>query len=228
MIPEVAHIYGLFDPRISDVIWYVGKTNNARTRLQYYRKDDSTTPVYRWFRRLQSEGSEPQLHILETCPFSEWQERERALINLHRKKNLLLLNVFDGGNGTAVKGRKEFCECGEKRIILYPSDGTLRCPVCRKAQRKAYEKKWVIENASEYKQQRAAYYLANQDRIKKAVGDNKRKQIESGLCAQIGCKTVPTHYKKKCRFHLDMDSERMRFRRKDVTQTNSNHETGLY
>lgn len=38
MIPETAHIYGLFDPRIPDVIWYVGKTNNFHNRLQYYRK----------------------------------------------------------------------------------------------------------------------------------------------------------------------------------------------
>lgn len=166
MAPAEAHIYGLYDPRIPDVIWYVGKTNNAHNRLQYYRKDSSTTPVYRWFRRLQSEGAEPKLRILETCPFSEWKDRERAMIALHRKKNLLLLNVFDGGNGTAIKGRKEFCDhCGTKRVQLYPSDSTLRCPVCRPKQRRAYEVAWNQQRPGYQEKYRKQYYHDNQEKL---------------------------------------------------------------
>ncbi len=214
MEPEVAHIYGLFDPRIPDVIWYVGKTNNARTRLQYYRKDKSTTPVYKWFRRLQAEGSEPKLRVLETCPFGEWKDCERAAIALHRKKNLLLLNIFDGGNGTAVKGRKEFCECGEARIRLHSSDTSLRCPICRKAERIEYYKSYYAAHKEEQKQAHAAYYQGNRVRVLEATASNQRKQIKAGLCASIGCQSVPVVNRKRCRFHLDINAARLRNRYK--------------
>lgn len=185
-VPEKAYIYGLFDPRCPDVIWYVGKTNNQRTRLQYYRKDKSTTPVYKWFRRLQAEGSEPQLKVLEVCPFSEWKEREIAAIVLHRKKNLLLLNKLDGGNGTSVKGRKELCECGAKRIRLYPSDIALRCPICRPSQRKVYEKNWNLENKEHVKIFKHRKYVANQTTHTARTVKRRERLHKEGLCVRCG------------------------------------------
>lgn len=211
MIPQFAHIYGLFDPRCPNVIWYVGKTNNPHNRLQYYRKDASTTPVYRWFRRLQNEGFEPKLRVLETCPFAEWKDRERVTIALHRKKNLLLLNKFAGGNGTGVKGCKEFCDtCGGKRVRLFPSDSSLRCPVCRKEERDKYYKGYYAKHKEAQKLAHAEHYVANTRRVLAANLANKLKQIEAGLCAWTGCADAPDSDKKQCRFHLDTQARRSR------------------
>lgn len=193
MIPEKAYIYGLYDPRIPDVIWYVGKTNNPRTRLQYYRKDSSTTPVYRWFRRLQSEGSEPKLRVLEECPFAEWKDRERAVISLYRKKNLLLLNKLDGGNGTEVKGRKEFCSiCGTKRIRLYPSDSSLRCPVCRKQKRTQYMENWHEKNPGYKSEYLKNYYVGHRQERLGAEAERYKRRREAGLCSYCSNLARPT------------------------------------
>lgn len=163
-MPERSYIYGLFDSRIPDVIWYVGKSNRPENRLQYYRKDESNSPVYKWFRRLVSEGFEPRLRVLETCPFDEWKDRERFYIALHRQKNLLLLNKLDGGNGTGVKGFKKYCDaCGTKRERMYPSDESFRCPICRKAQRRAYEAKWKADHPEYMPEYCKQYYLDNRD-----------------------------------------------------------------
>ena len=209
MIPEKAYIYGLYDARIPDVIWYVGKTNNPITRLQYYRKDPSTTPVYKWFRRLQSEGSEPKLRVLEECPFNEWKDRERAAIALYRKKNLLLLNKLDGGNGTEVKGRKEFCDkCGTKRVQLYPSDSTRRCPVCRKQQRAAYEASWANTHSEQLRKYRASYYAANRLTQRSKARISRKQRIERGLCGQCESPAVPR--RTMCQKHLTRARETRR------------------
>ena len=180
-MPKVTYIYGLFDPRIPDVIWYVGKSNNPHIRFQYHkkaaRKENNNSPVQKWFRRLQAEDSEPRFRILETCPFSEWKERERAMISLHRKKNLLLLNVWDGGNGADVKGQKEFCECGEKRVQLYPTD-TLRCPICRKAERKEYETKWKLDRPDYMPTYLRSYYQQNKDQWPKYQPTPEKKETD--------------------------------------------------
>jgi len=184
-LPERAYIYGLYDPRCPDVIWYVGKTNNPYNRLQYYRKDPSNTPIYRWFRRTQSEGFEPQLRILEECSFSKWQEREKFFIALYRKKNLLLLNKLSGGDGTAVKGRKDICEiCGTPRAQLYPSDTSLRCPNCRTQQRSEYMQNWHEKNPDYNSIYSKAYYQENRETFldrAKAYRENNpehKKQVD--------------------------------------------------
>jgi hypothetical protein len=180
MTPDFAYIYGLFDSRIPDVIWYVGKANHYQTRLIAHKRDakqaEKKSPVQEWVLRLQAEGIQPKLRVLETCPFSEWKDRERAMISLHRKKNLLLLNKLDGGNGTEVKGRKEFCECGRQRIRLYPTDSSLRCPVCRPQQRRVYEKEWNERRPEYAKSYQHQYYLDNQEKL---TADSRRYYSEN-------------------------------------------------
>jgi uncharacterized Zn finger protein (UPF0148 family) len=187
MVPEKAYIYGLFDPRCPDVIWYVGKTNNHRTRLQYHRKDalcvERPTPVQKWIRRLHAEGVKIGLRLLADCPFSEWKFKEREMVALYRTKNLLLLNKLDGGNGTAIKGRKEFCDnCGAKRVILYPSDGTLRCPICRPKQRRTYEQRWAQENSAHLQQYKADWYAENQQHCRTKSSKNYYNRKTQGIC----------------------------------------------
>ena len=166
------------------MVWYVGKTNNPRTRLQYYLKGcERPTPVYRWVERLQSEGVKPILSVLAECPFSEWKQTERDFISRYRKKNLLLINKLDGGNGTGVKGRKEFCDdCGTKRVRLYPSDSSLRCPVCRKAERSVYMQSWHDKNPGYNSAYLKTYYQEHAEErkayAKKYLADRKR----AGLC----------------------------------------------
>ena len=147
ILPKFTYIYGLYDPRKPSVIVYVGKTNNHYTRLGYYKKGAYTvsTPVYKWVRSLLETGIEPKIKVIEKCKFENWKIRERRLISIWRKKNKNLLNILNGGDGSAVKGIKEFCDkCGIKRVKLFLKDG-FRCPVCRPYNRKIYEKSWGIE-----------------------------------------------------------------------------------
>lgn len=186
-LPEKAYIYGLRDPRIPDVVWYVGKTNNHHNRLQYHLKDAKAnrkpTPVQKWISRLQTEGVKPILSTLTECPFSEWKQTEREFISQYRKKNLLLINKMDGGNGTGVKGKKEFCDdCGTKRIHLYPSDGSLRCPICRKARRSGYMKSWHEKNPTYNSEYLKVYYQAHMDERKTYAKNFAETRKASGVC----------------------------------------------
>jgi hypothetical protein len=149
MIPKFAYIYGLYDPRNSNEIVYVGKTNNHYNRLGYYKKDayKYSSPVNLWIRSLLEKGISPCIKVLERCKFKNWKIRERRLISIWRKINSNLLNILDGGNGTGVKGVKQFCDrCGTKRTRIFVKDTSLRCPVCRPLQKMSQEKKWKDAN----------------------------------------------------------------------------------
>lgn len=185
ILPKVAYIYGLYDPRNHNQIVYVGKTNNHYSRLGYYKKDayKCTTPVYKWVRSLLEAGIEPCLKVLEKCKFMNWRSRERRLISIWRKLNSSLLNVLNGGNGSDVKGIKEFCDkCGTKRVKLFINDG-FRCPVCRPAERKIYERSWNART--------------------------RKQKIQNGICVHNGC-TNKLESKTRCKIHLIRHREYMR------------------
>lgn len=193
-LPEFAYIYGLYDPRRPEIMMYVGKTNNHWSRLYYHRKnaksEKSFTPK-QWFRDLQSQGIEPQIKVLERCPFSEWRAREIALIAEWRIKNPNLLNKHAGGNGTDVKGKKEFCDkCGAKRYLLTPTDTTLRCPVCRRKQNRNTKQRFDARHPGRMKEYARNYYEQNGEVMRVRARTRAQKRLDAGLCTYARC---PNH-----------------------------------
>src|SRR5690348_10145349 len=92
-------IYGLFDPRQSNIIMYVGKGLKRRAQLHWrYRKTKVVNSLVRnWFERLEKEGIEPSWRFLEENVIN-WEECERYWIAYWREKNPDLCNIADGGN----------------------------------------------------------------------------------------------------------------------------------
>lgn len=93
-----AFIYALIDPR-SDKVRYIGKANDVMGRYRSHVRDARRrdTPVYRWWRHLNSLGLAPVMATLAMCHTCEWKNLEENLIAEHRKEGKLL-NVANGGD----------------------------------------------------------------------------------------------------------------------------------
>jgi hypothetical protein len=81
-------IYGLIDPR-DRCLRYVGKTHKRREwRLGehiQHASDGSTLPVHRWIRELLTQGSQPEIVVLERLPPDvDWRTAEVEAIRLWR------------------------------------------------------------------------------------------------------------------------------------------------
>ena len=221
--PAHAFIYGLVDPRQSEVVMYVGKTNNISLRLNCHRKDakhhkENPTPVWAWILALQTEGIEPRLIVLEKCIFPAWKERERFHISDWRRKNPHLLNKLDGGNGSDSKERKEFCDkCGTRRILLFPKDTSFRCPVCRPKERRVYEATWNRDNAEYIKEYQNFLYREHREKYLAYQKARRAMRIEKGLCIYHGCTQKAETSRRSCRKHLTQAATKAAARRKALS-----------
>lgn len=94
---KAAEIYALLDP-VTGETRYIGKANDARKRLATHLRDSRRrdTPVYRWIRKLASNGMIPALTVL--CATDDWQQAEKNEIAKARAAGFRLLNVAEGGN----------------------------------------------------------------------------------------------------------------------------------
>lgn len=94
-------IYALVDPK-DGRIRYIGKTRyTLAKRLAEHCQDRRmrhNRHKINWIRLLESEGMRPLIRLLEECQESDWQEREKFWIALHRAT---VTNVTDGGNGSS-------------------------------------------------------------------------------------------------------------------------------
>ncbi len=100
--PEHSVIYGLIDPRTSEMR-YVGWTVNPRSRLRRHmgsaRAGRKGGYVLAWIREVLADGLEPQMVILETNP-SDYAMAERDWIRRYRSWGCRLTNLSDGGDGS--------------------------------------------------------------------------------------------------------------------------------
>lgn len=96
-VAKAISIYGLVDPRTGQ-LRYVGKANDLASRLKSHLRDAKRrdTPVYRWIRKLLTQGVGPSIRLLEECT-GDWREAERRIIAEYREAGTLL-NVADGGD----------------------------------------------------------------------------------------------------------------------------------
>src|SRR5689334_16351620 len=94
----VTYIYGLIDPR-TDLLRYVGKSNDPSLRYYRHLSDKSSTHKACWIKGLLKSGAAPRLIILDTVPAAEWQVYERDWIECFRSS---LTNITEGGIGAEV------------------------------------------------------------------------------------------------------------------------------
>jgi hypothetical protein len=132
-------IYALSDPRKRTLIRYVGKTClSLKTRLNQHinERNRRHTPKNCWIQKLHSEGVKPLIWVIENCPESIWEQRERYWISLFKGLDGFL-NVSDGGNtgpdmrgyvhtaetrakiSKAGMGRKQHSRVGSDKLKVY-------------------------------------------------------------------------------------------------------------
>lgn len=92
-------IYGLCHP-VTGELRYIGKANNAAKRLGGHLRDSRRrdTPVYRWIRKLSTNGISPKVIIMMTVSESQWKVAEMYAIQRAREVGARLLNVAEGGD----------------------------------------------------------------------------------------------------------------------------------
>jgi hypothetical protein len=97
-------IYALCDPD-TDMVRYIGKTNNVNFRFKRHLNDTTKTYKTNWINVLKSQGKIPNLKIIEEINKDNWEESEKKWINYYRNLNGdLLTNTTDGGECGAKKG----------------------------------------------------------------------------------------------------------------------------
>lgn len=98
-LSPLVEIYELIDPRDGSVR-YIGKANNSSDRLKRHRRDarKRNTPVYQWFRKLESLGLVPNVRVVSRISAEEWPHEEKRLIFEARLIHPNILNLADGGN----------------------------------------------------------------------------------------------------------------------------------
>lgn len=91
-------IYALLDP-FQKQIRYVGKTTDLERRIpEHLKYETRKSHKYNWIKKLQSEGLNPIIRILErNLVEGEWQEREKFWIKKFREDGCNLTNISDGG-----------------------------------------------------------------------------------------------------------------------------------
>ena len=92
-------IYALCDPDSKEVR-YIGKANNAGSRLQRHLSDMKrrNTPLYSWMRKLEGSGKSPILKVIIVCGDDDWKAHEREAIRMARGMGVRLLNLAEGGD----------------------------------------------------------------------------------------------------------------------------------
>lgn len=97
----MTNIYALYDPRIPDLPFYVGKglVERAKSHWKAFQRKGGVmnAALHRWFESLKRDGVAPIWQFLEEN-VANWQEAEKDWIAAARRVNGQLCNVADGGN----------------------------------------------------------------------------------------------------------------------------------
>ena len=101
---KYVYIYGLIDPRSSEIVRYIGKTNDLDLRLKHhiYSSKNSGSYKSKWIRSLIRDNVRPEIVVIERVLDAEWETKERYWISCYKQKyektNHKLTNVHPGGN----------------------------------------------------------------------------------------------------------------------------------
>lgn len=170
-------IYGLSCPSTGE-IRYVGKTVQGLERAQAHLRPssarrDGNTHKRAWLNKLQREGAQPGVLVLETCQSEQsLNEAERWNILYYRSLGNRLTNLTDGGEGmsgwvpgaetkakwsAALKGKPRSEEV--KRKISDAQKGRKKSETSKAAMRQSATKRWQDpkQRAAMAQQKRQAY-----------------------------------------------------------------------
>jgi hypothetical protein len=117
------YIYTLTDP-ISNIIRYVGKSNNPHDRLRRHLSDtslsESWTNKNKWLLNLKNNNLLPILNIIDESNDENIDSLEIKWISYYRNLGIVLSNMTDGGDGTDWTGKKHSVESIEKMKMNHP------------------------------------------------------------------------------------------------------------
>ena len=103
-------VYYLQDP-ITKEIRYVGVTtqtlNNRLSGHIYDAKNKKGRHVLHWIASILEQGLKPEIHLIEECDDSIWQDREMYWIKEYKDRGYNLTNIDKGGNGVVTKEKRE-------------------------------------------------------------------------------------------------------------------------
>lgn len=95
---KTTFIYVLNDPRTNQ-IRYVGKADDPLERWKKHCSQlKQKSHKVHWIRELKSLGLTPELEVLESVPYDQWEEIEREYIRVFRMVGIQLTNTTDGGD----------------------------------------------------------------------------------------------------------------------------------
>lgn len=95
--PEYTYIYGLIDPRNSQ-IRYIGKADNPTDRYKrHFWQMAGNAHKVNWLRSMKNVGIMPDIEILEKVPYSQWKSSEIFWISYYRYIGADLTNWDMGG-----------------------------------------------------------------------------------------------------------------------------------
>jgi hypothetical protein len=116
VLSEVIYIYTLSDPE-SNLVRYVGKTNNPTERLRKHYTENNNTFKSKWVAGLRNKGLKPLFEIIDECSPDNWEQLERFYINLYKSLGARLTNILPGGEGgQTMLGKKLTKEQIEKIV----------------------------------------------------------------------------------------------------------------
>lgn len=182
MLQEGAtYIYALVDPRESDHIRYVGKTEKLlRRRLTGHRHEarkQKNTHKCHFIRKLWAEGVEPEIIPLAIVPLTEWEFYEQRFIEGLENRGHKLTNAQPGGEGVtsefwtevtirAWENNPERREQASENMKELWED-----PSFREAQAEAMKERWSDPDRR-VKHQRIMSEIWSNPEYKKRVGKN--------------------------------------------------------
>lgn len=97
---KTTFIYVLIDP-LTNLIRYVGKSNNPKKRLEGHLIDKAKTYKVKWIKSLQKKESKPILEVIDEVSLDQWEFWEQHYISLYKSWGFKLTNGTLGGGGSA-------------------------------------------------------------------------------------------------------------------------------
>ena len=105
--PNYTFIYGLTDPRTSEIV-YIGKSNDPHRRVKYHvaERHRSSSPKALWIQELWDLRLRPNVRVIMKVPFDRWGYFEQQAIDRFGGLDSLL-NVKPAGNQPPIPWDEE-------------------------------------------------------------------------------------------------------------------------
>lgn len=193
-------VYTLHDPRVPELIRYVGKTHQTpRLRLKRHRTEargtKNRTHCTRWVRTLLAAGIDPVMTVVETGHGDEWAEVEKKWIADLRACGMPLTNLTDGGEGTV--GWQPSEEDRRRRgVVMQRTWATDRERMCEAIRASHTAETRALKREVSFKRQADPLVVARQSAAQKKSWDDpeiRQRRVEGLQHAQADPNLRATH-----------------------------------